>query len=58
MKVVENGHNKFVILCDVEELVVLDNGLSWFISECDMPDPDINFAKQMMKDIANCESML
>ena len=56
MKVLQHGR-EFVIICDAEELDTLDNGLSWFISECEVgqPDPAIDLAKQMMTNIANCE---
>ena len=56
MKVSQQGR-EFVIICNAEEFDMLDNGLSWFINECEVgrPDPKIDLAKQMMTDIANCE---
>jgi hypothetical protein len=56
MKVSQQGR-EFVIICNAEEFDMLDNGLSWFISECETgrPNPAIDLAKQMMTDIANME---
>jgi hypothetical protein len=57
MNVVINNDDTVTIVCNREELDMLDNGLSWFISESDVghPFPDVVLAKQMMTDIANLE---
>lgn len=57
MRVMINMDESVTIVCDRVELDMLECGLSWFISECEMGyvDPEIDLAKQMMTDIANLE---
>ena len=56
MKVLQQGR-EFVLICNADEFDMLDNGLGWFINECETgrPDSGIDLAKQMMTDIANYE---
>ena len=56
MNIVVDGLN-VTITCTDEELSMLENGLSWFVSECETggDQPDIVLAKRMMTDIANCD---
>jgi hypothetical protein len=59
MNVMLDTNERVTIVCTREELDMLENGLGWFISECEgaAPDPDIDLAKQMMTDIANMRMM-
>ena len=57
MNVMLDTNECVTIVCTREELDMLECGLGWFINECETghPDPDIDLAKRMMTNIANCE---